>query len=243
MKLRIAICDDEEKARDNLRIELEKLMDERSDEIVYEFSNGSTCANWVIAHPGEIDVLFLDVEMEKENGIDTARRIRNGGSNIFIVFVTGYTDYVYEGYRVEALDYLTKPVSRERLQEVLSRVKMRLKPQTEKAFVFKNGDGMYRMPYDDILYFYSDRRYVNLVTAAKTYTFYGKLNEVEERVGKTFLRIHQRYLVNGDKVAFLANGHLAVKDLDGERLPISRAYRETVLERLARNILGETGAL
>ena len=56
--LRIAICDDEENARDILRIQLEKIMDETEDEIVYEFSNGRTCVNWITAHPGEVDLLF-----------------------------------------------------------------------------------------------------------------------------------------------------------------------------------------
>ena len=56
--LRIALCDDEENARDALRIQLEKLMDESEDEIVYEFSNGRTCVNWLTAHPGEVDLLF-----------------------------------------------------------------------------------------------------------------------------------------------------------------------------------------
>ena len=104
--LRIALCDDEENARDALRIQLEKLMDESEDEIVYEFSNGRTCVNWLTAHPGEVDLLFLDVEMGKENGMDAAKKIRTVNRNLLIVFVTGYTDYVFDGYQVNALDYL-----------------------------------------------------------------------------------------------------------------------------------------
>ena len=129
--LRIAICDDEENARDMLRFQLEKIMDETEDEIVYEFSNGHTCVNWITAHPGEIDLLFLDVEMGAENGMDTAKKIRLSGSSLLIVFVTGYTDYVFDGYRVDALDYLIKPPSPEKLKEVLLRVKKVLSRQTE----------------------------------------------------------------------------------------------------------------
>ena len=87
--LRIAICDDEENARDILRIQLEKIMDETEDEIVYEFSNGRTCVNWITAHPGEVDLLFLDVEMGTENGMDTARKIRRSGCSLQIVFEIG----------------------------------------------------------------------------------------------------------------------------------------------------------
>lgn len=235
--LRIAICDDEEDARDMLRIQLEKIMDEDEDEIVYEFSNGHTCVNWITAHPGEVDLLFLDVEMGAENGMDAAEKIRRSGSSLLIVFVTGYTDYVFDGYRVEALDYLIKPPSPERLKDVLLRVKKTLAAQTEQFFVLKNTEGIYRLPCSDILYFYSDRRYINLVTAVKTYTFYGRLNDIEKQMRKNFIRTHQRYLVNSDKVTFLGSDYLTVDDPSCEKLPVSRAYKKDVSEKLAKALL------
>ncbi len=235
--LRIAICDDEETARDALRIQLEKIMDEKSDEIIYEFSNGRTCANWIIHHPGEVDLLFLDVEMGQESGMDVAAKIRKSENSLLIVFVTGYSDYVFDGYRVGALDYLMKPVKADRLKEVLSRVKRELSKTTD-AFVLKNTDGIYRLPYDSILYFFSDRRYINVVTAAKTYTFYGKLSEVEKQTKKYFVRIHQRYLVNAGKVTFIGNRFVTVSGLAfQDKLPVSRAYKESACEQLARTLL------
>lgn len=235
--LRIALCDDEENARDALRIQLEKWMDESEDEIVYEFSNGHTCVNWLTAHPGEVDLLFLDVEMGKENGMDAAKKIRTVNRNLLIVFVTGYTDYVFDGYQVNALDYLVKPVSPEKLKEVLLRAKELLTPPADRFFVLKNADGAYRLPWDDILYFYSDRRYIHLVTAVKTYTFYGKLNDIEKQVRKNFVRIHQRYLVNSDNVTFVGGNFVTVDNPACEKLPVSRAYKKEACEKLARALL------
>lgn len=235
--LRIALCDDEENARDALRIQLEKLMDELEDEIVYEFSNGRTCINWLTAHPGEVDLLFLDVEMGKENGMDAAKKIRTVNRDLLIVFATGYTDYVFDGYQVNALDFLVKPVSPEKLKEVLLRAKELLTPPTDRFFVLKNADGAYRLPWDDILYFYSDRRYIHLVTVIKTYTFYGKLNDIEKQVRNNFVRIHQRYLVNSDNVTFVGGDFVTVDNPACEKLPVSRAYKKEASEKLARALL------
>ncbi len=235
--LRIALCDDEENARDALRIQLEKLMDESEDEIVYEFSNGRTCINWLTAHPGEVDLLFLDVEMGKENGMDAAKKIRTVNRDLLIVFATGYTDYVFDGYQVNALDFLVKPVSPEKLKEVLLRAKELLTPPADRFFILKNADGAYRLPWNDILYFYSDRRYIHLVTAVKTYTFYGKLNDIEKQVRKNFVRIHQRYLVNSDNVTFVGGDFVTVDNPACEKLPVSRAYKKEASEKLARVLL------
>ena len=235
--LRIALCDDEENARDALRIQLEKLMDELEDEIVYEFSNGRTCINWLTAHPGEVDLLFLDVEMGKENGMDAAKKIRTVNRDLLIVFATGYTDYVFDGYQVNALDFLVKPVSPEKLKEVLLRVKELLTPPADRFFILKNADGAYRLPWNDILYFYSDRRYIHLVTVIKTYTFYGKLNDIEKQVRNNFVRIHQRYLVNSDNVTFVGGDFVTVDNPACEKLPVSRAYKKEASEKLARALL------
>ncbi|MFG6336141.1 MAG: LytTR family DNA-binding domain-containing protein, partial [Lachnospiraceae bacterium] len=121
--LRIAICDDDRNARDALRIQLEKILIEDNEEIVYEFSSGTNAASWLANHPSEIDLLFLDMEMKGLNGTETAERIRTFDEQLVIVFVTGYSDYVFDGYRVGALDYLMKPVSEARLRQLIERVR------------------------------------------------------------------------------------------------------------------------
>ncbi|MDC7291787.1 LytTR family DNA-binding domain-containing protein [Blautia schinkii] len=236
--LRIALCDDETDARDSVRFQLEKILYEGSEEIVYEFTSGNSAVKWLKGHPGEIDLLFLDIEMEGLNGMDTARKIREFNQELVIVFLTGYSDYVFQGYEVGALDYVMKPVQEKRLRNIISRVRGILGKNREKVFTFKNTDGIFRMPVDKVSYFYSDRRKVVLVTGEKEYPFYGKLDEVEEQLKQQactgFVRIHQRYLVNADKVEYVGRGEVCVQ---GNMLPVSRSMKDTAEASLARAML------
>ena len=236
--LRIALCDDEQEARDSLRFQLEKSIYEGDEEIVYEFTSGETALRWLKKHPGEIDLLFLDVEMKDINGMKTAEEIRKFDKELLIVFVTGYSEYVFDGYRTGAFDYVLKPAEEEQIRHILSRAREHFFLKKEKNFVFQNQDGTFRMPLDKILYFYSDRRQVGVVTENGEYFFYGKLSEVEEKTDSRFVRIHQRYLVNGDRVAHI--GHDQV-EICGKELPISRGMKVAAVAKLAECMLKGIG--
>ena len=232
--LRIAICDDETAARDALRIQLEKILIEDAEEIVYEFSSGTNAASWLANHPGEIDLLFLDVEMKGLSGMETAEKIRTFDDQILIVFVTGYSDYVFDGYLVGAMDYLMKPASEEKLRQLIGRVRVKSEQEEPRTFTLKNMDGTWRFRLFDILYFYSDRRKVILVTARGEYSFYARLDEIEKQLSPDFVRIHQRYLIHPAHVDFLNSESVTIC---GRDLPCSRRYRETALPRIARTMM------
>lgn len=233
--LRIAICDDETNARDALRFQLEKILIEDAEEIVYEFSSGTNAASWLANHPGEIDLLFLDVEMKGLNGMETAEKIRTFDEQIMIVFVTGYSDYVFDGYHVGALDYLVKPVSEEKLRQLIGRARTKSAQEESHTFSLKNMDGTWRFRFSDILYFYSDRRKVILVTAKGEYSFYARLDEVERKLAPDFIRVHQRYLINPANVDYLGSESITI---NGQQLSCSRKYRETALSKIARSMMG-----
>lgn len=233
--LRIAICDDEIRARDTLRFSLEKILLENMEEVVYEFSTGEGAIRWLRQHPGEIDLLFLDVEMEGISGIETARQIRNFDQKILIVFVTGYPDFVFDGYRVQALDYLLKPTDETRLSDVLHLVRYVLSDSVTKQFTFRNADGIYRLYLSDILYCFSERRKVFVVTRNKTISLYAKLDDVQNQIGTRFIRIHQRFLVNTDAVEQIQKDLVVI---DGQNLPMSRSLKAEAFKKLAKAMLG-----
>ena len=236
--LRIGICDDQLNARDVLRFELEKILRDESEQIVYEFSTCASAVRWLEKHPGEIDLLFLDVEMDGISGMDAAAQIRNFDKEICLVFVTGYTDYVFDGYKVNALDYVIKPASAKKLFDVLKRVREQLSDKYDKTFSFKNPEGTYRLPLSNIAYFYSDKRKVNIVCTSRerslSYSFYGKLDEVEAKLSHAFVRIHQRYLVNPAHVERIGSENITIA---GACLPMSRALKESAAVKLAKAML------
>ncbi len=236
--LRIGICDDLADARLVLRGQLERALEALGQEGgFWEFSSGETLLQWYKNHAGELDLIFLDLEMRRLDGMETARRLRAGDEGLQMVFVTGHEEQVFEGYSVGALGYLLKPPAPGQLEQVLSRALSALSRQRDRAYICRSGDAYYRIPLGRILYFSSDRRRVQCVTPGRIYTFYGKLDEVESEAGAGFVRVHQRYLVRAGAVDRLEGGEVVLR---GEiRLPVSRSCRSAALLALTRAELGE----
>ena len=233
--LRIGICDDSADARIALKAALERAMDRRKGEgTFFEFSSGEGLLRWLEKHAGELDMVFLDIEMGELDGMETARRLRSADEGLQLVFVTGYTDYVFDGYSVGALGYLMKPPKPDQLDGVLDRAAEARLREGDQAFLCRSGETLYRIPKKSILYFASDRRQVTCVSAVRTYTFYGKLDDVERDVGESFVRVHQRYLVRTAAVERMEGSQVFV---GGEALPVSRACRSAALAALARTAL------
>lgn len=230
--LQIGICDDMSDVRMKLRALLERLLEAQSIQCrIFEFSSGEGLLGWYEKHSGELDLIFLDIEMGEMNGMEAAKALRQQDESLQLVFVTGYTDYVFDGYAVGALGYLIKPPKSGQLEDVLTRALSSIHRQEPELFFCKNGDSYYRIRKDAILYFQSAGRQVTCVTKEHSYLFYAKLDEVAQQIGEGFVRIHQRYLVRAaaveriDSVGVTANG---------QTLPVSRAYSQAALLALAR---------
>lgn len=233
--LRIGICDDTAAARENLRLLCLKHFRLEEPEF-FEFSTGDGAVRWLKGHPGALDLLFLDIEMPGLSGMEAAETIRAFDREVLLAFVTGYTDYVYDGYAVGAVGYLVKPVSEEKLSSLLDRAAAALEQRAPAVYTLRNAQGMFKVPLREILYAASDRRQVTLTTSRGDYTFYGKLDDVAAQLGAGFVRIHQRYLVNARAVSAVVGASVQVGEA---RLPISRSLHQQAAMALARAMVGE----
>ncbi len=172
------------------------------------------------------DILFLDIEMEPEgmNGIELAAKLRKNDSSIQLVFVTGYMEYIADGYDVEALHYLLKPVTEEKLGSVLARALERVKAR-EKELFLQTTDGSVRVLNSEIRYLEVQRNYVT-IHAAEEYTVKRTLGDLEKELDESFFRTGRSFIVNLRFVRKITKTQVFLKD--GAQVPLSRGLYEGI---------------
>lgn len=171
---------------------------------------------------GDMDILLLDIEMGEMSGVQLARRLRQMGARMQIIFITGYMDYIAEGYDVEALHYLLKPVTQERFGEVMDRAMERMKTR-EHMLRLALGDGVVQLPLYEIRYLEVLRNYTT-IHAAEAFSVKRSLNELEGELDESFYRIHRSYIVNLRFIRRVTRTEVILKD--GTALPLSRRQYE-----------------
>ncbi|MEY8296329.1 MAG: LytR/AlgR family response regulator transcription factor [Emergencia timonensis] len=232
--LKIAICDDEKKLRRDLRNLLAVQMELTGmDYAIQEFDCGESLLAACDAAE-QIDILFLDIEMPGSDGMTTAKLLRQSGCKMIIIFVTAYPDFVFQGYEVHAFHYILKPYEEAKIREVLSKAIQEISGQETQFYMVEQKSGTLRLPMDAICYFKSDRRTIHIVTTNDSFTFYGKLDDVEAKLPACFQRVHNRYLVNMHFVTQVRPTSCLCHE---EELPVSRAYKQDLAVAFAQMLL------
>ena len=181
----------------------------------------------------DFDILLLDVEMGGMDGVELAKRVRREDDAVQIVFITGYTDYIAEGYEVSALHYLTKPVSGEKLMEVLNRAAERL--SLEPPFVIITCDSETIKLYEsEILYIESFLHYISIHTAEKEYKLKENISSFQQKLSDDFYRLHRSDRVSLNQIRRISR---TLVTLQGEtELPLARGkYDDINRAFVARN--------
>ena len=234
-KIGVMIVDDEELARHVLR---ELLQAHSEIEIIAECANGLEAVKAVAEK--KPDLLFLDVQMPKLTGFDVLELI---GTDVAVIFVTAYDQYAMRAFDVHAVDYLLKPVGRDRFDAALERAKSRLgekMPRGEELaaaarapqqflerIVVKDGTKVTLIPVAKLDYVEAQDDYVALASTGKKILKQQTIASLEAGLDPdSFVRIHRSYIVNLERVARIEpygkDSRLAILH-DGSRLPVSRA--------------------
>lgn len=224
MKYRIAICDDEQNQIEYIT------------SIVTSWSNhkGHSCEIRTFASAEAFlfeyeedkayDILLLDVEMKNMNGIELAKRIRKDNNRAEIIFITSHFEFVGEGYEVDALHYLIKPISVEKLTQVLTKAAEKLSVEPPSVVISCEGETV-KLYESDILYVESFLHYIVIHTKDKEYKIKENMSVFEKRVSDDFYRIHRSYLVSLKHITRISRTSVNIGNTE---LPLSRGKYDDI---------------
>ena len=229
--INIAICDDNITTTGELETMLQEIARKHFIQSETEvFWDGKKLAESV-ERGACFDIIFLDIEMGKEDGITVARRIREWDKNILIIYVTSHESYMQESFAVRPFRFLVKPVGESKLEKCFLEAYEEVSGN-DSYFRYSYQRMNHKIPIRDILYFESNRRKISIVTQKGDFELYGKLNEIEQslKISKAaFLRVHQSYLVNYKYVEGLGYDFVVMDN--GKRISISEDRRKRISEQ------------
>ncbi len=224
MNYKIAICDDSDADRqyiENLTKQWAKLSDHTVQTAAF-----SSAESFLFHYEeqNDYDMLLLDIEMGKMDGVTMAKKLRKDNDTVQIIFITGYSDYILEGYEVAALHYLMKPVSEDKLFSVLERATEKIE-KNEKVLHLEIGSEMVRIPIYQIRYADVSGNYVT-IHATEDVTIKMTLGELERELDNRFYRAGRSLVVNLTQISRVTKTE--IKLLDGIALPLPRGVYEGV---------------
>lgn len=232
MSYRVAICDDSLTDAVFVQELLHNWAAERQVAIQAEVFPSAESFLFRYTEDKEFDILLLDIEMGAMDGVTMAKQVRRDNETVQIVFITGYSDYIAEGYEVAALHYLMKPVNREKLFAVLDRA-VEKRRQNERCLNLKMPGEMVRLPFYEIRYLDVHQNYVT-VHGKDDYTVKRPLGEFEGELDERFCRVGRAMILNLQYVQRVTKTQVVLSD--GTVLPLPRgAY-----EPLNRAIIAHT---
>ena len=222
MAYRVAIVDDRETDAQFVRDLLIDWSENRQLGIQAQTFSSAESFLFRYAEDKDWDILLLDIEMGSMDGVTMAKRVRRDNEAVQIVFITGYSDYISEGYEVAALHYLMKPVNREKLLTVLDRA-IEKRRQQERCLILESAGELVRIPFYEIRYLDVRQNYVT-VHAKDDHTVKRTLGDLEKELDNRFFRVGRSMIVN---LSFIQRvNKTEIRLSDGTVLPLPRGAYE-----------------
>lgn len=233
MIINCIVIDDEPLARKGLK---EYIADVDFLDLAAEFDNPLQATEFI--SNGQTQLLFLDIQMPKITGLDFFRSLQHPPP---VIFTTAYPQYALEGFEVNALDYLVKPVSFDRFLKAVLKAKeyyeVRDKNVADAAaseyFFIKADNKLVRILFDEVLFVEALQNYVTIHTTGKKYMTYLTFKSVEDYLpGDKFIKVHKSYIISASKIDSIEGNEIKIGQ---HHIPISRNQKDEVMEKLLRN--------
>ncbi len=232
MKISCIIVDDEPLARTAIRSLLSRFEDM---EVVAECED--TFEALKVLQGKKVDLMFLDIQMPEVSGLDFLRSLKNPPA---VILTTAHREYALEGYELDVLDYLIKPISFERMMKAIDKYyhhhsrtmvpASQAEEQQDNFITIRADRKNIRLRLDDILWISSLKDYVQLYTKEEKYITQVPIGEIEQQLpDEMFLRIHRSYIVNVSRVTAFTGQDVEIGQVE---LPIGRSYKNLVFNLL-----------
>lgn len=238
--MKVAICDDNKYVSD----EINKMLLECCSEFkilvdVDIYDKGKNLEESII--DGKYyDLLYLDIRMEDQDGIETARNIRKLDQNVLIIYVSGYDQYIEDIFDVSALNFIHKPIKKERFKKTLWQVYEKMNNKAQ-YFEFAYGNKIKRIAFHEIVYFESHgRKIIVYLQNGEIESFNGKISNIESEINVkelSFIRVHQSFLVNFEYITNRTRMEITVAS--GDKIPISKDRQKHFLTQYTKYLKGE----
>lgn len=222
MDYRVAICDDSSADAAFVSVLLAQWAKSRDLAVCAEQFSSAESFLFRYAEDKAFDILLLDIEMGAMDGVTMAKKVRQSNETVQIVFITGYSDYIAEGYEVAALHYLMKPVNRDKLFSVLDRAVEKRK-QEERCLNLEMSGEMVRIPFYEIRYLDVRQNYVTVHTKQE-HTVKRSLNDFEKELDDRFCRVGRSMILNLKYIQRVTKTEVRLSD--GTVLPLPRGAYE-----------------
>lgn len=225
--VKFAVCDDEPFMLKDIAARISKYMEEKN--LAYKVELFESAGD-VLESGRDFDVLFLDIQMAKPDGMEAARLLRSSGFSGIIIFITVLCESVFDAFEVQAFDFLVKPVNDEKFGRTVDRVLAQLAGREQNLTVQK-GNSCRIIPYSQIVYCEVMGRKIYIhCEGGEVVDYYDKLEELAGRMGSGFFRCHRSYLVNLARVRGYGNGEVELSG--GEKVPVSRLRERELVQAL-----------
>ncbi len=216
--IRIAICDDEKYMSDQIQELACAFFGRRNRETaIRRFS----CGRELLEYDGQIDILFLDIQMKGMDGMETAKRLRAGKFRGFLIFITVLREMVFQSFEVQAYDYLVKPIEEARFEKTMERLLASMCSAGGSSLLVQKGYESRIIQKEDIVFCeIIDRKiYLNLASG-EVVDYYERIENLETKLDSRFFRCHRSFLINLGHLRGYKNG-TAYMD-HGREIPVSR---------------------
>ena len=229
MKHKIAICDDDAVQREYLVKTVKEWAGQGRYSTEIKEYPGAEAFLFDYAVEKDFDILLLDIEMDGMDGVTLAKELRQDNEALHIVFITGYPDYIAEGYDVAALHYLMKPVKKDKLAEVLDRAVQLSKKMPPSLLVSTDRETL-RILLDDIYYAEAQGHYMSVYTAKEEYRLRMTVSGILEKLGEGFYRCSRSYVVGLKHVSRITKSEVILENKVS--LPLGRGQYNEMNQKL-----------